>query len=163
MEPIEIEREEVLERIYSFRAEVWQHDGVSPDLFPGGRWNDEHDNHAIQWAIFRGEEIVAAARICTHFTVSQLPDGNLFSSTETNLLVASFNRLVVHPCSRGLGLARSLDDVRIERAKRLGCSSVFLTTSSDARMAALRRRGFSVIHHCMHPLFRSSVAMQLAL
>ena len=162
-ESTDVGHQELLRRIYTLRAEVWQHEGVPQSVFPSGQWSDIHDQHSTHWAVFRGGELVAAARLCTHDTTAQLPEGHLFTSPAAVPPIAAFNRLVVHPDSRGLGIARALDDARIARARMLSCSAVYVTASFRPRIAALRLFGFDIVNECDHPLFGPSVAMQLTL
>ncbi len=142
----------VLQRIYQFRVQVWLTvPGVQPDTFPDGRWQDAHDAHARHWAIFDENNIVGAARLCIHQDLRDIPDAHLFRDIDVSLPlpIASINRVVVHPRMRGRGLARQLDQARLEQAARLGCRSVvgcWTQVSGERRWRALERQGFRPVN-----------------
>lgn len=136
-----------LEQIYKLRANVWsQVRGINLDSFPDNKWYDEHDEHAVNWAVFSGTNIVAAARMCIHDRLSYVPD---FRSSHCYPLIpspiASLNRLVVHPSVRGNGIAAQLDVLRISEAIRSDCRSAVVfwsEVSGEKRKAALEYQGF---------------------
>ena len=49
MELCRISDPKLLEGVYRLRAEVWQH--LATDPFPARGWLDEHDAHALHWAM----------------------------------------------------------------------------------------------------------------
>jgi GNAT superfamily N-acetyltransferase len=62
--------------------------------------------------------------------------------------IASFNRLVVAPRFRGLGLSRRLDIVRLKVAEEMGCrSAVVATPTGEKRIRQLESLGFVVVGH----------------
>jgi len=110
----------ILEEIYRLRAEAWQEIGVSSSNFPDGKWQDEHDTHAMHWAIFdKSRNVIAAARMCIHEKLEDVPDSHCYLGfeSEITLPVASFNRLIVKREFRLLGLSKQMDLIRIAGAK----------------------------------------------
>lgn len=135
-------------RIYRLRVDVWlQVPGVTADTFPDGQWQDGHDTHALHWAVCTGSRLVAAARLCVHDTLADLPHAEVFADLPVAVPppIGALNRLVVHPQARAQGFAHQLDLVRLKEAQRLGCRCVVACwnlVSSERRRAALAALGF---------------------
>jgi hypothetical protein len=90
----------VLTQIYRLRASVWHKTlPIKSSLFSDGLWADEHDNHAIPWAVVSNNQVLAAARLCIHKTLEEIPNTNIFMDSEKLILppIASMNCLVIHP------------------------------------------------------------------
>lgn len=162
---------EDLEAIYRLRVEVWLPilDAV-PDEFASNHWCDDHDNHANHWIIRRKGEIVAAARLCIHENVRDLPSGFLYQGSPiASGLLASFNRLVVRSDVRREGLSKKLDQVRLDFAREAGCHAAFaysLAASEEQRLLAFMRQGFrpiGEINSLRLPSFGQVTAMVLML
>src|SRR5262249_29401823 len=120
----------------ALRVDVWQAEGVRiPDI---ELLNDRHDAHALHWGVSIGDRLVASARLCIHSVLGEAPDSALFTCADIHLPVASMNRLVVLADHRGLGISRTLDQVRINRARQLGAKTIICTpVASRGRNRAL--------------------------
>jgi hypothetical protein len=67
------------EIIFGLRVESWKSVGVlTGNNFPADICLDEHDEHAMHWAIDEGGQLIAAARMCIHTEIHQLPDAGFF-------------------------------------------------------------------------------------
>jgi predicted GNAT family N-acyltransferase len=143
--PTEITGSELVPRTFRFRYEIWSRGAeLRADLHSQGLITDEHDLHARHWAVFDGDKLVAAARMCVHDQQNDSPDFVAFSQVQLPIPVATINRLVVHPSARKLGLAYKLDHCRIEAAKKDGAKCV-VGTAVQERIAPLQRLGFKLI------------------
>lgn len=147
-EPIEVDDSATLSNIFRFREKVWRQEAVElkSGLCASEGIKDEHDHHAHHWIITLGDEIVAAARLCIHRCLNELPDAEESLQVEEDIAspIASLNRLVVATEARRHGLARVLDNVRIQRARDLGAATV-VGTPMPWRVESLRRLGFQVV------------------
>jgi GNAT superfamily N-acetyltransferase len=135
------------EIIYGLRVESWKSVGVlTGSNFPADICLDEHDAHAMHWAIEEGGQLIAAARMCIHTEIHQLPDAGFFEELTINAAppFAAVNRLVVHPDYQRRGLARKLDEIRIRKARALGCGSV-LVIAPPIRWRPLEQLGFEFV------------------
>lgn len=114
-----------------------------------GSLDDQLDARAAHWAIFAGDELVAAARLTLHTTLADVPDNHLYVETDAEKLsypLGYLSRLVVHPQMRKRGLARRLDELRIEAARSQGCVSLGLNwnpLSGLSRRAQIFAFGFA--------------------
>jgi hypothetical protein len=131
------------------RIIAWEASGPRPKMAPkvGDTWIDSHDDHAHHWIVMEEGRIVAAARMCVHSKLSELPDCEDLVSCEDKLFwpVASINRLVIHPeCRRG-GLAALFDAARIGLAVQLGAKSAVGCVHAEERMRGLGDLGFKVV------------------
>jgi GNAT superfamily N-acetyltransferase len=107
---------------------------------------DYHDDHAIHWGVFDGDQLVGAARLCLHDELAEAPDGEMFLNADIPSPVASMNRLVVLKSSRGQGIGGMLDQVRIQKAREWGARSIVITpVNVDSRKQSLRKLGFQVL------------------
>lgn len=109
-------------------------------------WSDEHDAHAHHFGVRLDERLVASARFCVHDDAAGLPHASWFGSLLAGFRgpFASLNRCVVAAAAAGTGLARALDDARIDRARTLGARAVVATTHGRRREALLAR-GFAYL------------------
>ncbi|MEO8398431.1 MAG: GNAT family N-acetyltransferase [Ignavibacteriaceae bacterium] len=107
---------------------------------------DEHDNHAFHWAIKMGSKVIAAARLCTHNSLSELPDSGFFVDVaeKVKVPIATLNRLVVNPDYQRQGLSRLLDNVRFDKALELKCKSI-VVVGPGYRVNSLMKIGFKII------------------
>jgi GNAT superfamily N-acetyltransferase len=134
-----------LEAIAKLRIEAWQANGELPSFIVNQDIRkDEHEKHGIHLAVLQNGSPVAAAKICFHETPEECPDPESLEGYEIQLLppIATFNRLVVHPQFRRLGLSRLLTKQRIEIAKDRNCRSVVSVTEERSRMRQLESLGF---------------------
>ncbi len=138
----------VLTQIYRLRAEVWHKTlPIKSLLFSDGLWTDEHDNHAIHWAVVSNNQVLAAARLCIHKTLEKIPNANVYMDSEKLILppIASMNRLVIHPIAQRNGLSKQFDAIRINQARKDKCRSVVVCLSESTkryRINSLLKQGF---------------------
>lgn len=63
---VEVNDQLILQKIYELRVDIWKLAGIPPSNFKLLIWKDEHDDHAIHWAIIENNYPLAAARLCVH-------------------------------------------------------------------------------------------------
>jgi len=131
-----------VEDTFHLRYEVWDRE---TELVEAVRQlkviSDFHDVHARHWAVFRGQQMVASARLCTHRLQSQVPFAEEIESLVLPGPIATMCRLVVHESARKLGLARHLDECRIRTAQD-GTAKCVLVSAAPSRIAGLQSLGF---------------------
>jgi GNAT superfamily N-acetyltransferase len=118
--PIIVEDPAVLHQVGRLRMLAWEADGELPSFAPNAKvWLDEHDSHAVNWVVLCGGLPVAAARLCVHKRVCDLPDLASLVGYEDSLVapIAALTRLVVSPAFRGRGLSKELDGTRLAAAQ----------------------------------------------
>jgi len=132
--------------VCQLRAEAWEPDGILPPTV------DEHEAHARHWIAFDGQRIIAAARLCVHEQVIELPEFELCPTSFEHYVgpFGSLNRMVVHPEARGRGLAQQLDRLRLSTAIEMGCHTVVVSTP-QGRSRRLEALGFMVVATFTHP------------
>jgi GNAT superfamily N-acetyltransferase len=132
----------VLEKIYALRVIAWRTNMNLPAWATA--WKDSFDNDAKHWAIMSGDVPIAAARITVHNYPDEVPDAEIYNGLISDVTspICSFNRLVVHPNFRGLGLSRLLDEERLATAKSLGCRTAIITVSDARRARTIEAYGF---------------------
>ncbi|MBB5061010.1 GNAT superfamily N-acetyltransferase [Granulicella aggregans] len=151
--PIIVEDPAVLQQVGRLRILAWEADGELPSFAPRAEvWIDEHDSHAVNWVILCDGLPIAAARLCVHKRISELPDIASLIGYEDSLVppVAAFTRLVVSPAFRGRGLSKELDGMRLAAAQEEGCRSAVVVTHVPARMRQLRAAGFRNLGESHH-------------
>lgn len=126
------------------RYEVWSAEGVELSHPEAGTIADSHDDHAMHWGVFNGTRLVGAARLCIHEILAEAPDGDLFTGMNIPAPVASMNRLVVATSHRGLGIARRLDEARVQQGRAAGARAMIATplVNSQSRIRSLEAQGF---------------------
>lgn len=143
--PFEVRDRTLVDHIVlDLRVEAWRSVGVLREgEFPPDICCDKHDEHATHWAVAEEERVIAAARMCIHDTLAALPDAGFFLNLprEIEPPVAAINRLVVKADHQRRGLARRLDEVRIERALEMNCRSV-IVVAPPIRWRPLEQLGF---------------------
>jgi GNAT superfamily N-acetyltransferase len=128
------------------RYTVWRSEGVVINDTERETIADHHDDHATHWAVFDGDQIVGAARLCFHDKLAEAPDAEMFVRAEIPSPVASMNRLVVLKSYRGQGIGGLLDQMRIQKARKLGARSVVIApVNVNSRKQSLRKLGFQVL------------------
>jgi GNAT superfamily N-acetyltransferase len=138
----EITNTDWVAKTFGLRFEVWnQETTLRPHVLQQGLISDSHDEHARHWAVFCGDEMVAAARMCIHHSQVDTPDAPAFSHICLSPPVATLNRLVVHSSARNIGLASKLCRCRVEAAKLDGAKCA-VGTFTDLRIASLEKLGF---------------------
>jgi len=155
MQPEQTSEESTLRQVYRLRVLAFKADGLIPPSLSSSAesWRDEHDEHAIHWVVQREGVVVAAARICIHQALDQVPDAQLFIDTGISAEppIACFNRLVIAPSERGKGVSGKLDSVRIDEAVRLGCKFAVAWTHNPKRIKPVQDLGFRLIEYARHP------------
>jgi hypothetical protein len=155
LHPEQTHEDILLRQVYRLRVLAWKADGVLPPSLVSGEesWQDAHDEHAIHWVVQSEGVVVAAARICIHQVLDQVPDAQLFidSGMSPEPPLACFNRLVIAPTQRGRGLSGRLDSVRIVEAIRLNCKSAIAWTHNPRRIKPIQGLGFRLINYARHP------------
>jgi predicted GNAT family N-acyltransferase len=123
--------DQLLTQIYQLRVEVWNNTSLIKKPFSNGLWTDEHDDHAMHWAVVSDNKVLAAARLSIHKTLEELPYANLYMDSEKLILppIASMNRLVIHPVAQGKGLSKEFDAVLINQARKTKCCSMVVPLS----------------------------------
>ena len=120
-----------------------------PGIYAAGEsLEDGFDDDAWHWTVRSGPQLIAAARLTTHYNLIQIPDAHLFNHLVSFPLptpIGYISRLVVHPGARRHGLAGVLDCRRLEACRELSAKSVIAiwTTQSGAhRKKQLLNLGF---------------------
>ncbi len=145
---------------FRLRFEVWDAETLLHSHIREARLiTDIHDEHARHWGAFRGEELVAAARMCIHRNQAETPDGPAFSEMLLPSPVATLNRLIVHSSARGQGLASALDESRVAAARTAGASCV-VGTFPPSRVSGLQKNGFRLIGKQWIPHYAESFVSQ---
>jgi GNAT superfamily N-acetyltransferase len=136
----------VLDKIAALRITAWRANGGELPSFIERQdiHNDEHEKHAIHFAVMRDGRPVAAAKMCIHAKAQECPDPESLQGYEENLTtpIATFSRLVVHPEFRGLGLPSLLLQRRIEIVRERKCGSIVCVLEQESRMREMERLGF---------------------
>lgn len=139
---VEVTDPQVLEQIYALRVIAWRSKVDVPDGVT--QWVDDIDPLSKHWAVIRGNQVVAAARLSVHQLITEVPDPEGYHGVIDFLPppIGSMNRLVVHPDFRGRGLSKLLDQGRIEAARKFGCKNLVVSATDQKRAAALTAEGF---------------------
>jgi hypothetical protein len=98
--PVVVRDARLLEQVGRLRILAWRADGELPSFAPhADTWLDEHDSHALNFAVLFEGRPVAAARMCVHLLAKELPDLASLSGYEDLLStpIAALTRLVVSP------------------------------------------------------------------
>lgn len=135
------------EEIGMLRRKSWETvNGFDPVAFPEHAWIDALDSSAIHWAVFENTKIIASARLGIYNSYNDIPYIEMMKPYQSylNLPVASLNRLVVSPDSRGRHIAQLLDRVRIEEAKKKMARTV-VGQAVSSRIEWLQSLGFEFI------------------
>ena len=134
----------IIAQIVCLRAVAWR--SRFPSFPAMEQWTDALDERALHWAVIDGDDVVAAARMTVHPDWAALPDCVLaegYTAPEYAGPLASLNRLFVLKSHARMGLSELLDEVRIARARALGCRHVIGRTNSSApRQRVLEGKGF---------------------
>jgi GNAT superfamily N-acetyltransferase len=142
----ELSTAEEIGTIQRLRYAIWKSEGVLLDRPEFEVIADHHDDHAAHWGVFDGEQLVGAARLCLHDQVSEAPDAEMFNSVVLSTPVASMNRLVVLKQYRHRGIARLLDEARVQKAREWSARTVIVAPIDiESRKRSLGLLGFEVL------------------
>jgi len=138
---------DLLARIGQLRVRAWATEIEQAAAM--GEWLDEFETRGCHWVVFRGEELVGAARLSIHQSLADVPDPECFVGVFPEpppAPIASFNRLVVDPAARGTGLSRKLDELRLDFAEAQGCRcAIGSTPAGERRVRQMGELGFVVV------------------
>ena len=154
-ELIKVSYPEHMDEIGTLRISSWKNErGINTDFFSQEKWVDDLDKDAHHWVILHQGHIVASARMSFHYTYNSIPYTNpVYESLFDfygGLPIASINRLVVDPGSRGHGLARLLDETRVDFAIENGAKMI-TAQPLEGRVAALKKLDFIMIEQIVSP------------
>ncbi|MGV3558747.1 GNAT family N-acetyltransferase [Larkinella arboricola] len=147
-QPEEVIFPDRMDEIGALRVLAWRHEpGADPAFFTKQSWIEPLDETAFHWIIRDQDRVVASARMSLHPTIEEAPYANLLPASCRAVLagqtIASFNRLVVDPQFRGLGLSKRLDQARLQMAARHQVGRVVTSTQLAFRVNSLLKLGFS--------------------
>jgi GNAT superfamily N-acetyltransferase len=138
---------ETLVKIGELRVRAWS--TLIPQAESMGTWLDEFEASSRHWVVYRGYELIAAARMSVHQHIEEVPDPECYVGVFGEPVpapIASFNRLVVDPSARGLRISRRLDLVRLDAAEGMGCRCAIGSISSgEHRLRQMAELGFTVV------------------
>lgn len=138
---------EHLEEIGRLRARVWSAKGcLNSDQIADGIWLDGYDSKAHHWVCLHERKIVASARLHIEQILENLPYAFEWVGLETEISmpVALMMRLVVLERFRGLAIAKTLDDLRIDFARKSGACTM-LGSAAPERLSGLQSKGFRLL------------------
>jgi len=132
------------------RVQAWRNErGIDSLFFARPSWIEELDSHAMHWVITDKEEVVAAARLSLHTSLSDVPYAYLLplavQQPLAKHLVASLSRMVVAPRYRGHHFSTVLDQVRVAAALVAGATALTGATQLAFRQQALTNLGFCTL------------------
>ena len=154
-EIIKVRYPEHMDEIGTLRISSWKNEsGINSEFFSQSSWIDDLDSDSHHWIVVRDETVVASARMSFHYSYADIPYTNpvyesLFDQYG-GLPIASINRLVVDPGSRGHGLARLLDEARVAFAIENGAKMI-TAQPLEGRVEALNRLNFNMIEKIKSP------------
>lgn len=114
-------------------------------------WIDEHDNDAHHFIVYADGRPIAVSRLSIVSDPEDLKRHLVFPDIEKTITrsffpIALFTRLAVHPEFRGHGIARLLDEKRLESARKLNATTGLVEIHSKSkRIEALNSLGFTTI------------------
>ena len=147
-QPEEVLFPDRMDEIGALRVLAWRNEpGADQAFFSKLSWIEPLDETAFHWVIREKDRVVAAARMSIHEAIDAVPYAELLPAPCRAALagqtIASFNRLVVDPQFRGLGLSTRLDQLRIQTAARYQADRIVTSTQLEFRLKSLLKLGFS--------------------
>jgi GNAT superfamily N-acetyltransferase len=122
-----IESPEDIAASQALRFRVWsEQEGVELKNEESGLIADELDATAYHWGAFEDDKLIGSARLSVHHELVSIPDIELYAGLSIPLPTASLNRLVVEQAIRGKGIARMLDEHRIQFARNFPVKSIIV-------------------------------------
>lgn len=143
-EAIEVKSNSRLERIARFRTDVWLLDGfLRHEQLTDGVFRIDGDEFCRHWIVEESDKIVGTGRLSLHESLTGLDVFEFWKDFERVIPMpfGYLSRLVVHPAFRKKGLAKVLDQTRIDAARNLGCKSI-LGVPVGGREQTLAKFGF---------------------
>lgn len=140
--------------------DVWSHEAeVGHDVEvlakKGIGVKDPLDDHSVHLLVWSGERLVGYSRLSIFLTQEALDK----APAEVPRLPGSFkplaylSRMVVDPKTRGQGVAKLMDQVRIEVAQDSGASAIVVCAVGSIRHHSLEHSGFKTI--ATYPTFQN--------
>jgi len=149
-----VEYPELIDEIGRLRVDVWKNEkGMNQELMAKGIWIDASDEIAIHWVVFKDRTLVGSARLTIHENLSDIPYSlllNKYSFDQYNLPVSSMNRLAIHADHSGQGIAKKLDELRINTSRELG-AQLIIGEPVSWRIDCLEKLGFETIGPLGYP------------
>ncbi|MCI5144298.1 MAG: hypothetical protein D3923_01935 [Candidatus Electrothrix sp. AR3] len=133
-----------MNKIGKLRSEVWNNEGcLKESVCKENRWFDELDSKSIHWAVFHNNTIAASARLTCLNANDEIPHLDEFSpyDMKINDPYGFMSRLVVGNNYRQEGIAKKLDVLRINEARRLGLNKIIVLPTHD-RVKSLSKLNF---------------------
>lgn len=139
-----------LDQLHAVRRQAWL------DKYPTfaehiAAWEDGFEKNALHFLAFEGDALVGVARFSesggeqVRKQFAHAPAMLEFVSS-LKRPIGVISRLSVHPSARGRGVARKLDEARINHARRVGCTHIICEVKAGAhREKALARLGFEPV------------------
>ena len=137
-------QKELFEKIKALRKLVWQNSTSSKSTKEDENlWHDAFDPNGYFTLIHLKNELVASARMTLHSELQNFPGGPFYQPHVAELPppIASFNRMVVHPEYRGLGLSNAIYRRLLTTAKESGANSIGLDCATK-HVAYHEKHGF---------------------
>lgn len=133
--------------IYHLRAQIHSRSGKYLSEIVDGIWTDQYDETSLHFVARTGGRIVASARLTVVTRLSDGPFGGIYCEhTAAEVSPVGFlSRLVVAENYRARGIARELDEIRIDRARTLCAKTLVAATSNKERHLSFLRLGFQPI------------------
>jgi len=126
--------QELFQEIKELRKLAWMGRGAPNNGRPL-LWEDIYDNGGHFSLIYKGNELIASARMTLHDDAKEeLPGGPIYNSFDSEFIfpLAEFSSLVVLPEHKGLGLGKMLFKSQIKLAQSLGAGCIGLDCKVDA-------------------------------
>lgn len=141
-----------LQEVYRLRILAWERQARIRPEFASGWGPDDFDRIGQHWVVLFQTHVVAAIRMTFHASLMDIPDAECFTGVVPECLeppIASYNRLVVHPEHRRLGLGKALDVCCINAAGISGASVLLGATGhvegNKPRIPAMAALGFRIL------------------
>lgn len=139
-----------LDQIHRVRQQAWL------EKYPTfaehiAAWEDGFEKNALHFLALDGDSVLGVARFNQssgaeiHKQFAHAAAMLEFAAT-LDRPIGVISRLSVHPSARGKGVARRLDEARIDHAKNMGCTHIICEVKAGAhREKALARLGFEPV------------------
>lgn len=140
-----------LQEIYDFRVHAWENSPakgtVNKTLFPNG-WSDSIDESSLIWYKTNPlQQIIATARLTYFDTIQDTTDIGIDLQKfqlPTERPFGFLSRLAIDKSSRGKGLSKHFDKIRIHQLKKDNIKFALIEVINQ-RVKGLKTLGFKVI------------------